>query len=96
MSMYVLLTGMKPHNDIMHNYKKLTKLKQKGETPYIDERLKHRSFAENKMIEIMLLCWEFDASKRISIFDLVVALRQAAVENKIQEKEGQVCGHHHI
>jgi serine/threonine protein kinase len=87
MSMYVLLTGVKPHNDIMHKYKKLTKVKQKGGTPHIDTRFEKRSFAEKKLIDIMLLCWKFDASKRISIFDLVVALRQAVWENHNQEKE---------
>lgn len=41
-----------------------------------------RSFAEAKLVELLELCWEFDPSKRISIFEAVRFLRKAVKDMK--------------
>jgi hypothetical protein len=49
--------------------------------PYIDPRFLERSFAEKKLAEIMVLCWEYDPVKRPDINTLVQVLREAVEEN---------------
>ena len=84
-SMYVLLTGVKPHHEIMYRWRVLAKTIKEGKTPYIDPRFQNRSLAETKLVDIMKMCWEFDPSKRINGFDLVAILREAVAS--IQHSE---------
>jgi hypothetical protein len=49
-------------------------------TPFIDPRYKERSLAEAKLTEIIPLCWAYDPSQRIDIFELTGRLRNALKE----------------
>ncbi len=48
----------------------------------MDPRYKERSFAEEKLIELMEKCWKYDPDDRISIFEAVDFLRRAVKENE--------------
>jgi hypothetical protein len=49
-------------------------------TPFIDPRYKNRSLAEAKLTEIIPLCWAYDPSQRIDVFQLVDLLLRALKE----------------
>jgi hypothetical protein len=49
-------------------------------TPFIDPRYQERSLAEAKLTEIIPLCWAYDPSQRIDIFQLADLLRAALQE----------------
>ena len=53
-----------------------------GDLPYVDPRYKERSFAEEKLIELMERCWIYNPDERISIFEAVTFLRDAVEENE--------------
>ena len=53
-----------------------------GKTAYLDPRYARRSFAEGKLVEVMLRCWEYEPEDRIDIFEVVDILRKAVEENK--------------
>jgi hypothetical protein len=55
-----------------------------GILPYLDHRYKERSYAEEKLVEIMEKCWLYDPDERISIFDAVEFLRQAVKDNAVK------------
>ena len=48
-----------------------------GEKPYIDPRYKTRSPGEDLFVDIVIKCFEFVPSKRISVFEIVDMLRKA-------------------
>jgi serine/threonine protein kinase len=77
---YALLTGMGPFYEEAHSDGVIKKVKA-GMKPYIDQRFLERSFAEKKLAEIMVLCWEYDPVKRPDINTLVQVLREAVEEN---------------
>ena len=79
--MYGLLTGLSPFYDEPHT-SKVQKKVIAGELPYIDPRYSKRSFEEAQMVSIMKECWEYDADKRPSIFDIVHKLRAAVALKK--------------
>jgi hypothetical protein len=53
-----------------------------GATSHIDQRFIERSSAEARLAEVIKLCWEHDADKRIDIFRLRDLLRQFVTENR--------------
>ena len=53
-----------------------------GDLPYVDQRYRERSFAEQKLVELMEKCWIYDPGERINIFDAVDFLRKAVKENE--------------
>ena len=55
-----------------------------GILPYLDPRYKERSYAEEKLVELMEKCWLYDPDERISIFDAVEFLRQAVKDNAVK------------
>jgi hypothetical protein len=74
--MYSLLTGLFPFfKTPEEDYVKL-KVKR-GEKPVIDPRYQNKTFAESKLIEAILRCWEFDPKKRIDAFGVLEILREA-------------------
>lgn len=44
-------------------------------------QFKNKSFAERKLVEIMIRCWEFDPSARVSIFEVVKFLREVVEQD---------------
>lgn len=62
--------------------KEVANLVKKGKLPYIDPRYKEKSFAEAKLIKIMVKCWTYERKNRIDIFQLVDLLRVAVEENR--------------
>lgn len=48
-----------------------------GETAFIDPRYRNRSLAESKLVEIIEKCWEYDPSKRPTVFSVVDFLKEA-------------------
>jgi len=57
-----------------------------GDLPYVDHRYKERSFAEEKLVELMEKCWIYNPDERINMFDAVTFLRKAIKENEEREK----------
>jgi hypothetical protein len=72
-NIYVLLTGLWPYYTAETEFDErvVGKKVKKGIRPYVDERYRHRSVVEQRMVEIMEQCWEIDFEKRVSIFDVV-------------------------
>lgn len=52
-----------------------------GDLPYVDQRYRERSFAEQKLVELMEKCWIYDPGERINIFDAVDFLRKAVKQS---------------
>jgi hypothetical protein len=48
-----------------------------GNHAYIDDRYRTRSFAEQKLVEAIEMCWEYNPDKRIDVFKLIRFLREA-------------------
>jgi hypothetical protein len=48
-----------------------------GNRAFIDERYRSRSYAEQKLVEAIDKCWEYNPVDRIDIFQLVQFLRGA-------------------
>jgi aspartyl/asparaginyl beta-hydroxylase (cupin superfamily) len=55
---------------------------KKGMQAFIDPRYKERSYAESKLTEIIPLCWTYDPTNRIDIFQLVELLRVAVMDDQ--------------
>jgi hypothetical protein len=90
MNMYALLTGVNPF------YTDLTgdEVQQKvinGEKPYIDPRYRSRSFVEGKLVEIMELCWTYDADDRPDVFEIARRLRAVyEIDQHRQAENGEM------
>jgi serine/threonine protein kinase len=86
MNMYALLTGVNPfYNDLTEE-----EVQQKvadGEKPFVDPRYRSRSFAEGQLIEIMELCWTYDADDRPDVFEIARRLRAAYQINQHRQAE---------
>lgn len=54
--MYVLLTGLKPHHEKMHDDKYLKNTIKNAGTSFIDPRFELRSFGDQKLVEIIRKC----------------------------------------
>jgi hypothetical protein len=75
-NLYALLTGLWPYyGETEYNERALVTHVKFGGRPFVDDRYRHRSMVEGRLVEIMEACWEFDFAKRISIFDVVRQLR---------------------
>lgn len=57
----------------------------KGKIAYIDPRYETRSFAEQKLVEVMKKCWALKPKDRIDIFQAVRLLREATEQLKEQK-----------
>ena len=57
-----------------------------GNRSFIDERYRSRSYAEQKLVEAIDKCWEYDPLKRIDIFELIQFLRGAM--DSVQQPTG--------
>jgi serine/threonine protein kinase len=55
-----------------------------GKRAFIDDRYRHRSYIEGKLIELIEKCWIEDPRKRIDIFEAVRFLRTTLEENNKQ------------
>jgi hypothetical protein len=55
---------------------------KRGQTGFIDQRFIERTSAEARLVEVIKLCWEHDADRRIDIFHLRDLLRQFLSENR--------------
>jgi serine/threonine protein kinase len=86
-NMYTLLTGLWPFYEY-DSYSKIQRKLLNHERAYIDPRYRSRSYAENKLVEVMEQTWEFNPKDRISIFKVVEALRKAVRANKVLSKAG--------
>ena len=47
-----------------------------GETAFIDERYRTRSYIEGRMVEIIERCWDYKPEERATIFEVVEYLRE--------------------
>lgn len=82
--MYALLTGLWPfyeNEDDGFVQKELIG----GKTGFIDDRYKTRSYGEGKMVELILMCWQYEAADRPDIFEIVKFLRRAFDEAKLRD-----------
>jgi hypothetical protein len=80
-NLYSLLTGLYPLY-LISETKDIQVRLVKGETAFIDPRYHQRSAAESKLADIIPLCWVYDPTKRIDIFELVTLLRKAYDETR--------------
>jgi hypothetical protein len=83
-NIYCLLTGLWPFYE-WNSYSVVQEKLIQRERTYVDPRWRTRSFAEGKLVEIMEQTWEYNPSKRISIFEVVQFLRDSLEENERQE-----------
>jgi hypothetical protein len=72
---YALLTGLEPYYRTF-SHSTIREMVQEGRKPFVDERYRSRSLIEARLVEIMEPCWEFEAPKRPSIFEIVKHLRE--------------------
>jgi serine/threonine protein kinase len=87
-NIYTLLTGLWPFYDDESDFHRIQHKLINRERAYIDPRYSSRSYAENKLVEVMEHTWEFNPNDRISIFHVVKALRKAVRANKTFSKAG--------
>ena len=80
-NIYALLTGLWVFYDNDDSEDVQDKLID-GKLAFIDDRYRHRSYAESQLVEIMEKCWIYDPSERIDIFEIVRRLRDAVRKNK--------------
>jgi len=86
-NVYGMLTGLEPFYTLDDD-SVVQKRMKRGETPFIDERYRKRSYAERKLAELLDGCWAFNPDGRISIFEAREFLMEAVKENaKIMEAE---------
>jgi len=80
-NLYALLTGLwvfyEDEDDTVVSEKIV-----KGDTAFIDDRYRTRSYIEGRMVELMEKCWIYDMNKRISIFEAVEFLRETVEEHE--------------
>lgn len=84
-NVYALLTGLWPfyeNEDDGFVQKQLVE----GSTGFIDDRYKTRSYAEQKMVAIIEMCWQYNAEDRPDIFELVKVLRRVVDEAKFRDE----------
>lgn len=88
-NIYALLTGLwvyyENEDDGVVHEKSIA-----GELPFVDERYYNRSYAERKLVEIMLRCWVYDPDKRVDIFEVVEFLREAVEKAKEYETSSRM------
>jgi len=94
-NIYTLLTGLWPFYED-ESYSVIQRKLLKYERAYIDPRYRSRSYAESKLVEVMEQTWEFNPKNRISIFQVVKALRKAVKANKTVSKAGEQKRRHRI
>lgn len=80
-NIFTLVTGYYIFPELGSSQEVRQKLRE-GYVPAFDERLLKRSFAERKLAEIAMLCFEFNPKKRISADELLHLLREAKAENE--------------
>lgn len=85
-NIYGLLTGLW----VFYHYpdieqKDLEKKILDAETPYLDPRYKGRDWIQDRLILIMERCWEYEADKRVDIFEVVSFLRHTL---EVAKKQG--------
>ena len=86
-AVYELLTGLEPFYDVNDDEVVHRKMKR-GETAYIDDRYRTRSFAESKLVELIEKCFAFDPEERITIFEAARFLQEAINENDKRKLRG--------
>ena len=82
-NIYMLLTGLWPHEEYRNSPPKLHRLIGVGaKLPYLDPVSYSRSKIEAGLVNIMEKCWEWDQDKRISVFEVLrrlYAMRNASI-----------------
>jgi len=78
---YGLLTGLWVFYDVDDEVAQVRILD--GETAYIDERYRTRSYAEGALVKVIESCWIHDPDNRSDIFEIVEYLRNATEINEI-------------
>ena len=87
LALYSVLTGLYPMYDLGDDLEEEHRRFIDGELPYIDPRYRERSYIESRLIDVMLECWKYKPEDRISIFDLVLFLRET--RNAHEQKTGR-------
>jgi hypothetical protein len=59
-------------------------------TNFVSRVYRHRSHAEEKLVELLERCWEPDSSKRVDIFEIVRLLRDAIQGNQNHSSAEQI------
>eukprot|EP00531_Pseudo-nitzschia_arenysensis_P014485 CAMPEP_0116135316 /NCGR_PEP_ID=MMETSP0329-20121206/11126_1 /TAXON_ID=697910 /ORGANISM="Pseudo-nitzschia arenysensis, Strain B593" /LENGTH=626 /DNA_ID=CAMNT_0003630109 /DNA_START=178 /DNA_END=2055 /DNA_ORIENTATION=- len=78
---YALLTGLWVFYDVDDDLVP-RQMVYNGTTPYVDPRWKEQGFLTSKLVEVMEECWAYNATQRISIFQVVEKLREAKKEHE--------------
>lgn len=66
-----------------------------GDTSYIDDRYRTRSFIEGKLVEAVDMCWKFDPKERVDVFTLVQFLRGILEEEQSRSmSKNKKIGHY--
>lgn len=83
-NVYALLTGLWPFYENEDDTFVQSKLLA-GNTSFIDERYQSRSYGEEKMVQLIDMCWKYKPEDRPDIFEIVEFLR--IVYEKVQAKD---------
>ncbi len=78
--LYALLTGLWVFYDIDDDHVP-REMVYNGTKPYVDPRWKEQGFLTSKLVEVMEECWTYNATERISIFNVVKKLREVKEEH---------------
>lgn len=93
-NMYGLLTGLWVYYE-NEDDGVVQKAVISGNHAYIDERYRSRSFAEQKLVEAIEMCWEYEPDKRVDIFTLIEFLQQAVDGVRLREQISKGGGAHY-
>lgn len=79
------MTDLEPQY-IVSNKETFQRMLQNDEPAFVDPNLHNRSFAEAKLVDVIILCLTFDADTRIDVFELIRLLQEAVKENELHIK----------
>ena len=89
--LYVMLTGLEPFYAVDDDGVVQDGMIG-GETPFIDERYRTRSYEEGRICELLDGLFKFDPSERTTIFEAVRFLREAVEGGMKKEREESPSG----
>jgi len=61
-----------------------------GQTAFVDDRYRSKSFISKSLVEIMEKCWTFIPDDRIDIFEVVRLLRKTKSEYERRKASGEI------
>lgn len=83
-NVYALMTGLWPFYDNDDDTLVQSEIID-GKQAFIDKRYRTRSYGEEKMVELIEMCWRYKPEDRPSMFEIVRFLERTSEETKFRE-----------